>query len=343
MVLFRCNGTAEVGMGHVMRCLALAGELHRRGVPCAFAMDAGRGRGVVRDKGFPVIELADGDALIDVVSGESASLLFLDAPELLSRSEVKAIRETGVRVADIDDASAQRLECDLVFHPPVPQVAELDWDGFTGSRFCGWEWVPLRPEFSRPAPMPDNDPPVVLVTMGGSDPAMMTEKVLESLAGSMVPFHARVVCGPAFARLEAVWRLGDKMDSEVKILNNVGDMAAVMHGVDLAVASFGVTAYELAALGVPSVLLGLTDDHVRSASAFADAGVAINLGRHDLAKGKDLRGCLAAVLPSRDKLVSMRGRASTLGIGTGTERIAVEIMRILGLRTQPAQSRLEQI
>ena len=38
---------------------------------------------------------------------------------------------------------------------------------------------------------------------------------------------------------------------------------------DLAVASFGVTAYELAAVGVPAVYLCLTDDHAESAEAFS--------------------------------------------------------------------------
>lgn len=39
------------------------------------------------------------------------------------------------------------------------------------------------------------------------------------------------------------------------------DMPALMAQADLAIASFGVTAYELAARGVPAIYLCLTDDH----------------------------------------------------------------------------------
>ena len=31
---------------------------------------------------------------------------------------------------------------------PVPQVEEMDWRGFTGARYAGWEWVLLRREFA---------------------------------------------------------------------------------------------------------------------------------------------------------------------------------------------------
>ena len=49
----------------------------------------------------------------------------------------------------------------------------------------------------------------------------------------------------------------------------------------VAVAAFGVSAYELAAYGVPALYLSLTKDHALSASAFEQAGMGLSLGTID--------------------------------------------------------------
>ena len=56
------------------------------------------------------------------------------------------------------------------------------------------------------------------------------------------------------------------------------DLSIEYANADVALCAFGVTAYELAASGIPAIYLGLNDDHVASASAFADAGMGISLG-----------------------------------------------------------------
>ena len=58
------------------------------------------------------------------------------------------------------------------------------------------------------------------------------------------------------------------------------DMAAVMAEADLAVASFCVTAYELATVGVPGIYLCLSSDHAEAALAFVEVGIGISLGVH---------------------------------------------------------------
>jgi spore coat polysaccharide biosynthesis predicted glycosyltransferase SpsG len=55
-------------------------------------------------------------------------------------------------------------------------------------------------------------------------------------------------------------------------------MASVMVEADVAVCQFGVTAYELATLGIPAIHLCSTVDHVDSSTAFGTAGMAITCG-----------------------------------------------------------------
>ncbi len=286
--LIRCDGDADLGLGHVYRCLALADELRdRQGVGVAFAVRRGApALELLSRAGYPVERAADGVAeaewLEAVAARLSPDLLVLDVRTPLSREAVERLRSRVGLAAAIDDASERRLACDHVFSPPVPQVRALDWTSFRGELHCGFEWILLRSQFARgPRALPSRDVPRALVAMGGSDPAGLTLKAVDALDALEGELDVRLLVGPAFAHAEALAARLKAARRRFEVLRGVDDVAGLMAESDLAIASFGMTAYELAALGVPSVLLCLTDDHARSASALAEAGAAISLGVHE--------------------------------------------------------------
>ena len=282
-VIIRCDGDEQIGLGHVVRCLALAEELRdSQSVGVSFAMVSGKpGMELVRSAGFPVIPLTgqvNEDIWLDkLIRIRKPNALILDVRSNLSPALVRQWRKNGLLIATIDDPSDRRLEADLAFYPPVPQVEEMDWSGFTGQLFVGWEWVLLRKQFAHPpefhgrfspSGFSPSHPPELLITMGGSDPAGLTLKAVRALNQVSLPFHATVILGSGFTHDDELLRLLEKVTFPYMILRNVNDMAGVMKKSDLALSSFGGTAYELAACGVPGIYFALTDDHARSAGLF---------------------------------------------------------------------------
>src|SRR5438093_1148415 len=235
-VVLRCDGSPVIGFGHVFRSLALAREFTDRGARVTFVV-SGNDEAVrlVERDGYPVTPTLTAVPRVDV--------LVLDARGTApARAEVDALRARGVLIASIDDPTERRLSADLVFYPPIPQAEELGWDGFTGTRLAGGEWVVLRREFGEPPIRPPRAKPTVLVTMGGSDPAGMTLTALEGLARSTEPFRIAVVLGPGYAERQ---RLQDEVRAigrPVLVYEQPADMRAVMLDADQAVASYGVTA-----------------------------------------------------------------------------------------------------
>jgi spore coat polysaccharide biosynthesis protein SpsF len=292
IVALRCDASEALGLGHLVRCCAVADALRDQGARPVFLMregaDLAEGRGH-RTLAPEALEELDPD------------VVFLDLRHELTRADAARLREGGRALAVLDDPGERRLAADLAFYPPVPQVAELDWSGFEGELLVGWDWAALRPEFSAPRPEPRKSR--LLVTMGGSDPAGLTLRALDALADVDVPVE--VLVGPRFAHEDA-------LDARGATIVRDGDVRAAMERATAAVASFGMTAYELAATGVPAVLLCLTDDHARSASAFHDAGLAVSLGRHDLVSRETLAEAVHALVqapPPVPALVDGRGAA----------------------------------
>ena len=332
LVVFRCDGDRELGLGHVYRCLALADELrdsHACGV--RFALVRGTiGADLIRSAGYAVdLKAGEGPeaSWLDEMMGRlRPDALVLDVRSGLRRESVEAWRAAGVVVVLIDDASERRLAADLAFYPPVPQLERLDWKGFGGQVYVGWEWVLLRSQFASGAPRAGRERPVVLVTMGGSDPRGLTLKALAALDIVDDNFTTVVVLGPEFVHTEALAAFAAGARRSFDVRRDVDDMASVMRDSDLALASFGVTAYELAAMGVPALHLCLTDDHAEACSLFAREGVAVCLGVYTSVATEVMALEVTGLLRSGDRLADMSNRARARVDGRGARRIAAKLM-----------------
>ena len=334
-VLFRCDGSPEIGLGHVVRCLALADEFREaHGCRIAFAMrHSPLGFEMVLEKGYPVLTSRDDGQffnyaqwLEEAIGNADAQALVLDVRDDLPRAAVEALRDQGVFIVTLDDPSERRLAADLAFYPPVPQVQKLDWTGFTGQLYVGWEWVVLRREFAQRPPRVPHERPVVLVTMGGSDPAGLTLKIVEALDLLDEDFETVVVLGPGFCFHEALGDLLAKTRRHFDVRQNVTDMRSLMAQADLAVASFGVTAYELAAMGVPAIYLCLTPDHAESASIFDSIGAAVSAGIHSTISAEFLALLVAELIRDPARRGNMSREARTAVDGLGTRRVCARIV-----------------
>lgn len=327
-VLCRCDGDGEVGLGHVVRTLALADELReRQGMGIVFAMARGpEGFALAERAGYPVARLAadaEEATLARVIDGRRPDVLLLDVRSALAPAAVERWRQRGILVVTLDDPSERRLAADLVFSPPVKGALEANWDGFTGERHIGWDWVVLRRQFAvRPPARPAAALPHVLVTMGGSDPAGFTLKAIRALDSLDMPLRVTVVAGSAFAHRDLLQSLLRRSRRRFDLLFDVADMAGLMADADLAVASFGVTAYELAALGVPAVYLCLGADHAASSEAFVKEGLAVSLGVGAAVSDAALAAAVAKLLGDSAQRAGMSERARATVDGRGAARIA---------------------
>jgi len=342
-ILFRCDGSHEIGFGHIVRCIALADELrdkHGSGVVFAVLYD-NKAMEMILNHGYKV-ETANpredqfdyGDWFNCIVKKNHPCALILDIRDDLPPNIVSNLRKKGILVVTIDDPTDRRLLADLAFYPPVPQVEKMDWQGFTGQRFIGWEWVILRREFSH------NDENLykrikatkktkihnILVTMGGSDPKGMTLKTMEALKVIDGQFEVTIILGPGFAHRDSLNEILGNFPHIHRIFENVLNIGDIMAEADLAVASFGVTAYELAAMGVPSVYLCLTQDHCKSSSVFQKNKIAFCMGQIDEVDVETLAQKVKYLVSHQKLRRNMIKRSQKLFSDNGTPLVAQKII-----------------
>lgn len=345
-ILIRCDGSARVGFGHLLRCRTLAQELRDLGCQVVFAVREGEAAiDRLRKEEYPVVAANSAhpfdyqDWLTQAVETIQADALIFDARDCPPAQALRHIKDGGTLVAAIDHPDPSKLLADITFHPPVPQLTKPKNKAFEGQAYVGWDWVILGGNFEMPRPCPRQGPLRVLVTMGGSDDAGLTLRAIRALEQLNHEFTATVVLGLGFSRLGELNSLLAKARRTYELLHDIDNMVVVMAGTDLAVASFGVTAYELAAMGVPAIHMCLSPDHEQSASAFVAAGMAGCVGHHGQVSETELAIAIGALLEDEKTRHRMSNESLRRLDGKGAHRIAKHLVERIGNDHSPPAPR----
>jgi len=121
----------------------------------------------------------------------------------------------------------------------------------------------------------------VLVTFGGSDPQFTTLKALDAISGiTDRKLHVRVIVGPGFDPdvRKKIHQKTESLYHIVQVINSPSSLAAHMLWCDVAVVNSGLTKYELAVTGTPSLQISLNEEHAKVNQPFVETGAAFHLG-----------------------------------------------------------------
>ena len=311
LVIFRVDASIEIGTGHVMRCLALADVLRKRGGRCRFICRSHPGRlcEQIRLAGHDVHELypdgtlnalnasqrdrqpihagwlgvdwkTDVEQTLEAIGSEVVEWVIVDHYALDFRWE-RSIRAACRQVMVIDDLVDRSHDCELLLNQTLGRTA-LDYCDFVPSGcqiLCGPEYALLRPEFAalRSSSLARRATPNlqrVLVTMGGVDKGNVTCAVLDALRQSTLPVDCSitVVMGLHAPWIAEVCERAESMPWATEVLVNVHDMGRLMAESDLAIGSAGGTSWERCCVGLPALIIVLAENQREAALALAAHG-----------------------------------------------------------------------
>jgi spore coat polysaccharide biosynthesis protein SpsF len=207
----------------------------------------------------------------------------------------------------------------------VPQARALGWTGARTVARIGWEWslLGLNPHLTPARGISAR--PILLVAMGGSDPQGLTLRAAKALAPLDPIFRIRFVIGTGMKDAAKVAAAVVALKSNYETVEGADDLATEYASADLALCAFGVTAYELAAFGVPAVYLGLTQDHARSAGAFEATGMGVSLGVASQIEDGDILATVKALMSDAARRRDMRAVGLATLNGNGAARIAADL------------------
>lgn len=325
-VVFRCDGNAEIGAGHLVRCGALAREITRRGgwaaLACRPIPEALRWATAGVETTPLLACSADDRAGLQGKLGAADLLGLLDAARRwqadwivadqygASGGYLEGIASAGYRLAALDDPGGRDLRAaDLVVNPNLGTEA-ISYDTAQRAALCvGPHYAALRAEFEaerRRLARVNRElawrQPVkrIFVGFGGSRLGSIGEEIAEAITSWVSGVELNVAAG---------------LDAAA--------MAAAMSGAGVAVSASGSTVWELCCLGVPAVVWPIADNQRGIAAALDRAGAAVvveSVGEM-LAAAREL-------VESPEKRAAVGRAAWKLVDGRGAERVVDAMERL---------------
>lgn len=315
----RADGGSDIGMGHVMRMLALAKELCKKNnvfficrVDDPLSNKYFPGIKLIKDSGFLVKEI-DENRLKEDIKKIDADCIITDSYDV-DEEYFNFVKENFKISGCLDDENiCEYFNVDFLINQNL-YGKELKYNVNKDTKLLlGSEYVILRDEFKDNIKRKEISEEIkhIMLTVGGSDNNNITESIIKQFLKENYILH--VVIGSGFNNVENL----RKYESEYIKLHFNANMKELMGMVDVCIASCGTTIYELASCGTPIIGIVVAENQEMLAD-FID--------KNNFAKAAEIDNVIDVVKSlTVEERKEFNKKLSKLVDGQGVYRIAKEI------------------
>ena len=263
-ILFRLNADAQIGTGHLMRCLTLANALKLAGGVCCFLCpelsEALAKMVVSQGHQYQVFHSAIEER--SILQAFHADWLIVDHYFLDQAWEIQQRPYVG-RIFIIDDLADRPHDADILldqgplrtveeYKPLVPEHCKL---------LLGPDFAMLKPAYRLQQKHSTSSFRKGLICFGGADPAHATQMTMDAILASplLMQYQWTVVAGaanPDWPDLKA--KIAKQPN--IQLLHHHDDMATLMAEHDFAIGAAGGMTWERCCIGLPSLVSPIADN-----------------------------------------------------------------------------------
>lgn len=327
-VIIYANGSSSIGLGHIMRTLALGEKLKDLGANVSYLTDKSDEAviNLIENKEFKVKNIDNIISFLGTYIGDKCHAIIIDS-YYFEESHIESFYNMGKKIIYIDDLNNfQKYNMDLVVNYAVG-AEKLIYNG-TAKKLLGSKFTPLRKEF-KDILYKDCHHKVkdILITIGGADSHNITGDILKLLVCEYKDIVLHVVLGNANTYKVAIKK--NYCLENVYIHENVKCMSSLMTKCDIAISAGGSTIYELCACNIPTIALITAENQfnfIREMKEAIDMPYINFLENNDKALN-NLKNMLRNMIDDYKFRKTLSYDMFNLVDGKGSERIAQEIIK----------------
>lgn len=269
-IAFRVDGYPALGLGHIYRCLTLACECTEHEVVFLSKSIHKEGIEKLHAANMKVVEISSNSDLIEWLENNRPDIFVNDCLDT-SPEYVQAIKRFTNRFISFEDLGEGVYYADAVINAIYERASSYP------NVYTGKKYVCLRDEFLVAKPKPFSEKVQnIIVMFGGTDPLNLSQR-LYNVARRYNNKEVRVkfdfILGSGYNHCLPCtdYKYG------INVIQDVARVTGYMKKADLAFSSQGRTTFELATMGIPTIVLAQNKREQLHPFAQMDNGF-INLG-----------------------------------------------------------------
>lgn len=278
-ILFVVAGNSEIGLGHVYNTLIIANDILNHQIEFLVDSKSELAMQKIKSKNY-FVTIQKHKNILEDINLINPDIIINDRLDT-SKDYIQGIKKLGIKSINFEDLGEGSKYADIVFNAIYSEEKKIK------NHYFGHKYFILRDEFLFDFSVKKiENVKRVLITFGGVDPCNLTFKVLNSIYYycQEQSILIDIVAGIGYDRFETLSKF-----ENINIHKNVLNISNYMLNSDIIFTSAGRTVYEIASMGVPSIVLAqnnreLTHFFASEKNGFINMGLGLNQDSESILK-----------------------------------------------------------
>ena len=251
-IIFVVSGNVKVGLSHVYRCLLLANGILDNEIIFISGKKDQLAHKIIKEHHYTSINVEN---IFKYIKNVRPNLVINDILNT-SESYIKDIKGVGSKVINFEDMGDGAVFADAVINDMYCDESKIK--GQSNHVYNGPEYFCLRSEFRYIGKkVVTKNISSILIAFGGVDACNHTLTVLSSIADYCLKnnIFIRVVLGLGYEKVKTLDYFSGEKYTNIAINDDITELASYIYESDLVFTARGRTVYEVATIGVPTIVI----------------------------------------------------------------------------------------
>lgn len=281
-IIFRADGNNKIGMGHIIRCIALAHEIQLKEAinihfiikkDCAVAIQ------LIQNSGFITEPFKSNIEIKNILMRVKPILIINDI--VFSSIQYMNLVKRYAYTINYDDLGSGSKYANILIHATAKRKKGIPKNVkyYFGPKYLLLSQPFVKIRKKRFIKKINDCPNKILILMGGSDPKNITKIVLKSLNKIDKRLIINIILGPSYLYSTKLEKEIHSSIHQINIKNSISNQAILklMLYSDIGVVNYGMSLFEMACVGLPAISISSSKLEINQ-GIVEKLGFSINLG-----------------------------------------------------------------